>query len=84
MQRLGLGYETLRAANERIVYVSITGYGQEGPWAPMAGHDINYLALGGALDGNGVAAAVRPRFLGFRLRTWRAAPCRRSPVSCWL
>jgi crotonobetainyl-CoA:carnitine CoA-transferase CaiB-like acyl-CoA transferase len=53
MQRLGLGYETLRAANERIVYVSITGYGQEGAWAPMAGHDINYLALGGALEGNG-------------------------------
>ena len=53
MQRLGLSYETLRAANERLIYVSITGYGQEGPWAAMAGHDINYLALGGALDLNG-------------------------------
>jgi crotonobetainyl-CoA:carnitine CoA-transferase CaiB-like acyl-CoA transferase len=53
MQRLGLGYETLRASNERLVYVSITGYGQDGPWAAMAGHDINYMALGGALDGNG-------------------------------
>jgi len=52
MQRLGLGYETLRALNQRIVYVSITGYGQEGPWAPLAGHDINYMALGGALDLN--------------------------------
>jgi len=53
MQRLGLGYETLRASNERLIYVSITGYGQDGPWAAMAGHDINYLALGGALEGNG-------------------------------
>ena len=50
MERLGLSYETLRASNERIVYVSITGYGQDGPWAAMAGHDINYLALGGALE----------------------------------
>jgi crotonobetainyl-CoA:carnitine CoA-transferase CaiB-like acyl-CoA transferase len=54
MQRLGLSYETLRASNERLIYVSITGYGQDGPWAAMAGHDINYLALGGALEGNGV------------------------------
>jgi crotonobetainyl-CoA:carnitine CoA-transferase CaiB-like acyl-CoA transferase len=58
MQRLGLDYETLRALNPRIIYVSITGYGQEGPWAAMAGHDINYLALGGALEGNG--ASVGP------------------------
>jgi len=53
MQRLGLSYETLRAANPRIIYVSITGYGQDGAWSGMAGHDINYLALGGALEGNG-------------------------------
>ncbi|MGA2136211.1 MAG: CaiB/BaiF CoA-transferase family protein [Bryobacteraceae bacterium] len=50
MQRLGLGYDTLRARNQRLIYVSITGYGQDGPWAKLAGHDINYLALGGALD----------------------------------
>jgi crotonobetainyl-CoA:carnitine CoA-transferase CaiB-like acyl-CoA transferase len=55
MQRLDLGYETLHAHNERLIYVSITGYGQDGPWAGMAGHDINYLALGGALDLNGAA-----------------------------
>jgi len=54
MQRLGLSYEALHALNERIIYVSITGYGQHGPWAGMAGHDINYLALGGALDLTGV------------------------------
>jgi crotonobetainyl-CoA:carnitine CoA-transferase CaiB-like acyl-CoA transferase len=50
MQRLGLGYDTLRARNERLIYVSVTGYGQDGPWANMAGHDINYLALAGVLD----------------------------------
>ncbi|MGA2742032.1 MAG: CaiB/BaiF CoA-transferase family protein [Bryobacteraceae bacterium] len=53
MQRLGLSFETLRALNPRLIYVSITGYGQEGPWASLAGHDINYQALGGALDLNG-------------------------------
>ncbi|MGA2592606.1 MAG: CaiB/BaiF CoA-transferase family protein [Bryobacteraceae bacterium] len=50
MERLGLGYDTLRGRNERLIYVSITGYGQDGPWAAMAGHDINYLALGGGLE----------------------------------
>jgi crotonobetainyl-CoA:carnitine CoA-transferase CaiB-like acyl-CoA transferase len=50
MQRLGLSFETLRARNPRLIYVSITGYGQDGPGAGLAGHDVNYLALGGALD----------------------------------
>jgi crotonobetainyl-CoA:carnitine CoA-transferase CaiB-like acyl-CoA transferase len=53
MARLGLDYERLRARNARLIYVAITGYGQDGPWAGLAGHDINYLALGGALDLNG-------------------------------
>jgi len=50
MQRLGLDYETLRRVNERLIYASLTGYGQTGPYAAMAGHDINYIALGGLLD----------------------------------
>lgn len=50
MKRLGLDYETLRHRNERLIYVSLTGYGQTGPYAAMAGHDINYIALGGLLD----------------------------------
>ncbi|HTT63559.1 MAG TPA: CaiB/BaiF CoA-transferase family protein [Bryobacteraceae bacterium] len=54
MQRLGLSYEILCALNERLIYVSITGYGQDGEWAAMAGHDINYMALGGALELSGV------------------------------
>jgi crotonobetainyl-CoA:carnitine CoA-transferase CaiB-like acyl-CoA transferase len=50
MKRLELDYETLRPLNERLIYVSLTGYGQTGSNAAMAGHDINYIALGGLLD----------------------------------
>lgn len=50
VDKLGIGYETVRAINPRIVYCAITGYGQTGPWAEFAGHDINYLATAGLLD----------------------------------
>src|SRR5262249_18263873 len=50
MRRLSLDYDTLHPVNERLIYVSLTGYGQTGPYAAMAGHDINYIALGGLLD----------------------------------
>jgi crotonobetainyl-CoA:carnitine CoA-transferase CaiB-like acyl-CoA transferase len=49
MERLGLGYEALAARNPRLVYCSITGYGQLGPRAQEAGHDINYQAVTGLL-----------------------------------
>ncbi|MWV13041.1 CoA transferase [Pseudomonas sp. R-28-1W-6] len=47
MDKLGLGCEALRAINPRLIYVSITGYGQTGPYKDRAGHDLNYLALSG-------------------------------------
>ena len=50
MQRLGLGFEQLREINPRVIYCSITGYGQTGPLKDRAGHDINYLALSGVAD----------------------------------
>ena len=50
MERLGLGYEALRRINPRLIYCSITGYGQEGPRAQEAGHDINYQAVTGLLS----------------------------------
>jgi alpha-methylacyl-CoA racemase len=50
MGRLGLGYEILREKNPRLIYSSLTGYGTEGKYAALAGHDINYLALSGVLD----------------------------------
>ncbi len=49
MDRLGLGYERVRARNPRIVYCSITGYGQDGPRRAQAGHDLNYMAETGVL-----------------------------------
>jgi crotonobetainyl-CoA:carnitine CoA-transferase CaiB-like acyl-CoA transferase len=49
MDRLGVGYQRLHAENPGLVYCSITGYGQDGPSRHRAGHDINYLALGGLL-----------------------------------
>ena len=47
MARLGLGYDDLRKINPRIIYCSLSGYGQDGPLADRAGHDINYRALAG-------------------------------------
>jgi crotonobetainyl-CoA:carnitine CoA-transferase CaiB-like acyl-CoA transferase len=55
MERLGLGYEALKAINPRLIYVSITGYGQTGPYKDRAGHDINYLALAGLASYTGRA-----------------------------
>ena len=54
-ERLGIGPDELRDANPRLVYARMTGYGQDGPYADRAGHDINYIALTGALHGIGTA-----------------------------
>ncbi|WP_068086771.1 CaiB/BaiF CoA transferase family protein [Novosphingobium rosa] len=53
MERLGLGPDVLCAANPRLIYGRMTGWGQEGPWARLAGHDITYIALSGALAAMG-------------------------------
>ncbi|WP_300973641.1 CaiB/BaiF CoA-transferase family protein [Sphingomonas sp. LHG3406-1] len=57
MERLGLGPDRLCAANERLIYARMTGWGQQGPIAGQAGHDINYMALTGALHAMGPAGA---------------------------
>ncbi|ARS91068.1 CaiB/BaiF CoA transferase family protein [Natrarchaeobaculum aegyptiacum] len=49
VSRLGVDYETVRDRNEEIVYCSLTGYGQDGPYSDRAGHDLNYLGLSGFL-----------------------------------
>lgn len=49
MERLGLGPDQLRADNQRLVYARLTGWGQDGPLSRTAGHDINFLAVTGAL-----------------------------------
>lgn len=53
MERLGLGPEPLLRDNPKLVYGRMTGFGQDGPYAHMAGHDINYIALSGALHAIG-------------------------------
>ena len=55
LDRLGVGYEALKAENPCLVYCAITGYGQTGPHTARAGHDTNYLALGGLLGLTGAA-----------------------------
>ena len=49
VDRLGVGYGQVREINPRVVYCSVSGYGQTGPYAQMAGHDINYISFAGAL-----------------------------------
>ena len=59
-ERLGIGPDNLRRHNPRLVYARMTGYGQDGPLAGHAGHDINYIALTGALHGIGTAESPVP------------------------
>jgi alpha-methylacyl-CoA racemase len=58
--RLGVGYDDVRARNPLIVYCSVSGYGQDGPYREWAGHDLNYLALGGYLDASQRADRGQP------------------------
>lgn len=51
--RYGIGYEAVRAVKPDIVYCSLSGYGKEGPYQQRAGHDLNYLSIGGAVSLNG-------------------------------
>jgi alpha-methylacyl-CoA racemase len=60
MERLGLGPDQAMARNPRLAYVRMTGWGQTGPLAPRAGHDLNYIALTGALHAMGAADAPPP------------------------
>ncbi|HEU4411464.1 MAG TPA: CaiB/BaiF CoA-transferase family protein [Polyangiaceae bacterium] len=66
LARLGLGHDALRAAAPRLVICALTGYGQTGPLAQRAGHDLNYLARAGLLGLTGPAGAPPP-VPGFQL-----------------
>ena len=50
VDRLGADYESVRKVNPEIIYCSITGYGQDGPFRDRVGHDVNYLSYAGVLD----------------------------------
>ena len=49
LDKMGIGYDYAKSINPKIIYVSITGYGQTGPYAQKAGHDLNYIAMSGLL-----------------------------------
>ncbi len=61
MERLGLGPQSCHKANPGLIYGRMTGFGQDGPLAERAGHDLTYLALTGLLDAIGPKAANRCR-----------------------
>ncbi|MCX8117662.1 MAG: CoA transferase [Desulfobacterota bacterium] len=50
MDRLGVGYESLKKKNPKVILCSLSGYGQDGPYRDRSGHDINYIGLGGILE----------------------------------
>jgi len=64
VSRLGIGYDDVRRVNERIIYCSTSGYGQDGPASQWAGHDLNYLAVGGYLHCAGRRADGGPALPG--------------------
>src|SRR5437016_1051926 len=64
VDRLGIGYDDVEGRNPRIVYCSTTGYGQHGPKSHWAGHDLNYLAIGGFLDCTGRGPDGKPPLPG--------------------
>jgi alpha-methylacyl-CoA racemase len=64
VDRLGIGYDAVKSANPRIVYCSTSGYGQAGDRAQWAGHDLNYLAVGGYLAGEEPTTDGKPPIPG--------------------
>jgi crotonobetainyl-CoA:carnitine CoA-transferase CaiB-like acyl-CoA transferase len=58
MKRLGVDYDTIKKINPEIVYASVTGYGQDGPYRDVVGHDINYISIGGLLGMTGTAGGA--------------------------
>lgn len=64
VDRLGIGYAAVRNVNDGIVYCSTSGFGQDGPHHAWAGHDVNYLAMGGYLDCSGRDVSGQPLLPG--------------------
>lgn len=66
VDKLGIGYATVAALNPKIAYCSISGYGQDGPYRDLAGHDINYLGYAGVLEQIGVEGS-QPAIPNFQI-----------------
>lgn len=67
VDRLGVDYDSLREHNEELVYCSLSGYGQTGPYADRAGHDINYVGLAGLLDVTRADEETTPQVPGYQV-----------------
>ena len=89
VDRLGIGYDDVRKVNEDIVYCSITGYGQDGPYVSRSGHDLNYIGVAGLLgltgESDGQPAGVSDRgFLRGDVRSVRDLDGTRGRARrCW-
>ena len=68
-KRLGIDYDTLKSVNPKLIYCSLTGYGQTGPLSQEAGHDINYAALSGALGAFGANHHLRQMLVFLNMPT---------------
>src|SRR5260370_17349088 len=80
MERLGLGPQVCLEANPRLIYGRMTGWGQDGPLAQEAGHDINYLAMSGALYCIGGADPPPPPPLNLAADPVRPPPSLSPPI----
>jgi alpha-methylacyl-CoA racemase len=79
MKRLGADYESLRASNPRLIYCSLSGFGQDGPYRDYPAHDMNYLSLAGVLGLIGDAGSMSTCLISTRrCRSW---PPRRTCAS---
>ena len=67
VDRLGIDYETVREHNEGIVYCSLSGYGQTGPYADRVGHDLNYVGVAGLLDMTREDESMAPQMPGYQI-----------------
>lgn len=67
VERLGVDYNSLSEHNNELIYCSLTGYGQSGPYADKAGHDLNYLGLAGFLDMTREDEGAKPQLPGYQV-----------------
>ena len=77
VDRLGIGWEVTSARNPRLVYCATSGFGQTGPRSHWAGHDLNYLGVGGFLHCGGEGPTASPPSRVSPSRTARAEACTR-------
>ena len=81
-ERLGVGPDECHARNKKLVYGRMTGWGQEGPWSSVAGHDINYIAVTGALHAMGEAGETAITAAQSCRRLWRRFAVPRHGGAC--